>query len=240
MELLLESKPDLILADSMIRTKTQVLDLIEDAGIPLYIESTGSFSRILECIRYMGRILNKEQTATELHDFLTRYQTLAADRIANVPPNQQPRVYVEWTTPWYTATHTSIVGLMTAAGGINVAEGGLSTTMGDISPEYVAEANPDIILKVVSGTSYGTAPLKAQRDDVLGRSLLSETNAVKNQRVYTYYNIITQGIRYPIGLLYCEKWLYPDLLSDIDPTAVQAELYQKFFGITLEGVFTYP
>jgi len=75
MELLLESKPDLILADSMIRTKTQVLDLIEDAGIPLYIESTGNFSRILECIRYMGRILNKEQTATELHDFLTRYQT---------------------------------------------------------------------------------------------------------------------------------------------------------------------
>ncbi|MCL2476769.1 hypothetical protein [Candidatus Bathycorpusculum sp.] len=72
----------------------------------------------------------------------------------------------------------------------------------------MAESNPDIILKVVSGTNYGVGPLKAQRDDVLGRSLLSETNAVKNQKVYTYYNIITQGIRYPIGLLYCEKWLY--------------------------------
>jgi len=184
LELLLESKPDLILADSMIRTKTQVLDMIEDAGIPIYIESTGNFSRILDCIQYMGRILNKEQTATELHDFLTRYQTLGANRIANVSPNQRPRVYVEWTTPWYTATHTSIVGLMTASGGINIAEGGLSVAMGDISPEYVAEANPDIILKVVSGTNYGVDPLKAQRDDVLGRSLLSETNAVKNQKVY--------------------------------------------------------
>ncbi|MCL2685802.1 MAG: ABC transporter substrate-binding protein [Candidatus Bathyarchaeota archaeon] len=134
LELLLESKPDLILADSMIRTKTQVLAMIEDAGIPIYIESTGNFSRILDCIQYMGRILNKEQTASELHDFLTRYQTLAADRIANVSPNQRPRVYVEWTNPWYTATHTSIVGLMTASGGINIAEGGLGTiTMGDIT-----------------------------------------------------------------------------------------------------------
>jgi len=240
MELLLESKPDLILVDSMFRSKTHEIALIKDAGIPLYIESTGNFSRILECINNMGRILNKEQTANDLRNFLTHYQTLVADRVANLSPSQQPRVYLEWTSSWYTATHPSVASVLTAAGGINIAEGGLASSMGDISPEFVMEANPEVILKVVSGTNYGVESLKVQYDDLLGRSLLSDTDAIKNQRVYTYYNIITQGIRYPIGLLYYEKWLYPDLLSDIDPAAVQDELYQRFFGITLEGVYTYP
>jgi iron complex transport system substrate-binding protein len=241
MELLLETKPDLIIADGMLRSKTQEIAAIEAAGIPLYIENTGNFSRIIECIINMGRILGKEQIAEELYDFLTYYQTLAATRIADISPNQKPTVYLEWTDTWRTTTHLSIISLMLDAGGINIADGALSASeTSHVSPEYVMEANPDIILKIVGGTSYTIDPLQTQYTEMLDRSALSDTNAIKNGRVHTYYNIITQCISYPIGLLYYEKWLYPDLFSDIDPVAVQTELYQRFFGITVEGVYTYP
>jgi iron complex transport system substrate-binding protein len=148
---------------------------------------------------------------------------------------------LEWTDDWQTAVTSSIAGTLVAAGGINIAEqAGLTSSMGYISPEFVVEQNPDVIIRVVAGTNEGLGPLQAQRNAMLNRAVLSDTTAVQEGRVYTYYNIITQGIRYPIGLLYYEKWLHPDLFTDIDPAGVQAEMYQKFFGITLDSVFAYP
>jgi iron complex transport system substrate-binding protein len=241
MELLLGAKPDLVVADTMLRSKTQEIAAMKASGIAVYIESTGNFTRIKECITNMGKVLDEEQTAESLRDFLTGYQNLAAERVANLTDSQKPAVYLEWTDDWQTAITSSIAGTLVAAGGINIAEqAGLSSSMGYISPEFVVEQNPDIIIRVVAGTNEGLEPLQAQRNAMLNRAVLGDTTAVQEGRVYTYYNIITQGIRYPIGLLYYETWLHPDLFADIDPAAVQAEMYQKFFGITVDNVFAYP
>jgi len=241
MELLLEAKPDLVIADTMLRSKTQEIAMLKDAGISVYIESTGNFTRIKDCITNMGLILGKEQTATALYDYLTQYQTLVTTRLANLTESQKPTVYLEWTDTWQTATSASIVGTLTSAGGINIATGaGLNSSMGYVSPEYVVESNPDVIVKVVAGTNDGVTPLQLARDQVLSRAVLQDTNAIKDGRVYTYYNIITQGIRYPIGLLYYAKWLHPDLFADVDPNAVQAELFQRFFESSTVNVYTYP
>ncbi|MCW4017427.1 MAG: ABC transporter substrate-binding protein [Candidatus Bathyarchaeota archaeon] len=241
MELLLGVQPDLVIADTMLRLKTQEVAAMKAAGITVYIESTGNFTRIKECITNMGKVLDQEQTADELRDYLASYQELVISRIANLTESQKPTVYLEWTDDWQTALTASIAGTMTAAGGINIAEeAGLSSSMGYISPEFVVEQNPDIIIRVVAGTNEGLEPLQTQRNVMLDRAVLGDTTAIQEDKVYTYYNIITQGIRHPIGLLYYATWLHPDLFTDIDPAAVQAELYQRFFGITLDTVYAYP
>jgi len=84
------------------------------------------------------------------------------------------------------------------------------------------------------------AAFQNSRDEVLSRSGLSEVNAIKDGRVYVIENMVINGIRYPVGLLYLAKWFHPDLFEDVDPVAVHEQLVQEFFGIEIEEVFAYP
>jgi iron complex transport system substrate-binding protein len=239
-ELLLEVNPDLVIGDTMLRLKTDEVATIKAAGIPVYIESTGNFTRIKECIKNLGQILNEDGLATGFVEYLEDYENIVTTRVGNLTDSQKPTVYLEWNEAWKTTTYASMVGVIVDAGGISIAEGaGLSSSTDYVSPEYVVETNPDVIVRIVA-TDEGVTPLQVERDEILSRTELSETNAVVNDRVYTHYNIITQGIRYPVGLLFYAKWFHPDLFEDIDPAAVQADLFQQFFGITMENVYTYP
>jgi iron complex transport system substrate-binding protein len=74
----------------------------------------------------------------------------------------------------------------------------------------------------------------------MSRSQISTTDAIKNDRVYIYDSSIFTGLRYPIGLLYWAQWFNPELFSDIDVGAVHEELNQKFYGLSLDGVYVYP
>jgi iron complex transport system substrate-binding protein len=157
--------------------------------------------------------------------------------------NERPTAYLEvLSTQWRTANTNSGYGsLINLAGGINIAPTNTSTTFPTISPEYVVEENPNVIVVMVSQNPVGTLEdLQAKRTEMLERAILSETDAIKDGRVYAFNSKLTSGLLHPIGLLYTAKCLYPDLFMDIDPTAIQEAMFQKYFGINLEGAYSIP
>jgi iron complex transport system substrate-binding protein len=226
----------------MLSRKAELLEQIQNAGITVIIDQPSNVTRLPAIVDYLGSILDSEEKATEVIDYIQYYENLVAERIRNIPQSERPLVFLEWSKDWKTFSGLSVrYQILINAGGVSIAEGYNETISSPIlSPEYVAEKNPDVILRMITSEEHDVADFQAMYDDLVSRTALEYTTAVKDGRVYVYDSVICPGIRYPVGLLSWAKWFNPELFEDIDPAEVHQELVQKFFELDLEGVYSYP
>jgi iron complex transport system substrate-binding protein len=246
LEILLELKPDLVIADSMLTYNNETRGKIEAAGIPVFISDTAnpqpdpnSNETVIDftsnVVSKLGLILNRQDKANEIIDYMQYYENLVNERIENLVPSEKPLVYYEFIDDWMTA----VTPYITQAGGVNIAANE-STFAPTLSPEYVAEKNPDVIIRMISSPNHNVTDFKTMRDEILNRPGLGDVTAIKEGKVYICDYEIRGGIRCVVGWLQWAKWIQPNLFEDTDPAAVHAQLIQKFFGVDLEGVYAYP
>ena len=245
-ELILELKPDVIFADSMLPYNTVAMSQLEAAGIPIFIsdpvDPEPTKHSNLTVVDFSCNLLSKLATivggqnkADEYISYVQYYNNLVKQRLANLTQEQRPKVMLEWYAPY----NTFVTPGLDQAGGINIAEN--QTVYAPVlSPEFVVEQNPAIIIRMSSSSNHNVTDFIAERDAIMSRPELTNVDAVKNGRVYICDWDIRGGISSVVGYLYWAKWCQPTLFADIDPNAVHAELYQKFFGTTVQGVFAYP
>jgi iron complex transport system substrate-binding protein len=237
LEMLLELEPDLVLADQGL--SNEIKQKIEAAGVPVIIDMLMAPRRNI-FIQNLGLILGAEEKANEFIDYEMYYEDLVKERVANLTRSEKPLVYFEWYKPWFsTGLGTSYDEMLVDAGGINIAEN-VTVANPELSPEYIVEKNPDIIIRMLTHRDgEDLAAFQTLRNDILARAGMSEVQAVKEDNVYIIKNtaLVT---RRPIGLLYLAKWFHPSLFEDIDPATIHKQMIQKFFGADLEGVFAYP
>ena len=239
MEQILELTPDLVLADQGLSDENR--QTLENAGVPVLVEMLME-PRLKTAVTNLGIILQAEEKANEFINFTTTYQNLVQERITDVPANETPLVFFEWYQPWYSATAgDSYDEMIISAGGVTlVPEEGVTTPQ--LSPEYVTEQNPDIVLRMLTRLDgEDLAAYQTLRDSILNRTALSQSTAVKEGNVFIIHNSLLV-LRPAIGLLYMAKWFHPTLFDDIDPAAVHEQMVHQFFGenVTLEGVYAYP
>jgi iron complex transport system substrate-binding protein len=248
LEQLLELKPDLVVAGSMISYSNGTVGQIEAAGIPVFIsdttnpqpasnsnETTIDFTSSV--VTKLGLILDEHDNASKIVNYMQYYKTLVNERLANLTTNEKPTVYYEWYYEW----QTQVIPYITQAGGISIAANE-SLFAPTLSAEYVAEANPDVILRMISSSSnHNVTAFQTARAEIMSRAALQDTTAVKEGNVYICDGTIMGGMECAVGYLQWAKWLHPSLFEDIDPAAIHAQLIQEFFGnVTLEGVYAYP
>jgi iron complex transport system substrate-binding protein len=238
-ELIVDLKPDLIIADTMLSNSTKAT-LEAYLGVPVLIQSATQSDLVVPLVKALSVVLEKEQTAQELVTFMNGVTNLVADRLKNLQESQKPLVYYEWNKAWYS---TSSLGLphqmIIDAGGINLAANG-TVAYPTLSPEYVYERNPDKIVRILSDKAHNITDFQVLRQEVMTRTGLVGTKAVQNQEVYILSSALRTGIRNPLGLLTMAKWLHPDLFVDVDPVALHSEMIQKFFKESLTGTYSYP
>ena len=237
LELILELEPDLVIADEGLSEENR--DALGDAGIPVVIEMFME-PRLTTCMSNLGVILNAEDEANELIDFYDYYENLVTERLENLAQNEKPSFYFEWYMPWYsTYPGDSYDELLTTAGGIDIVSE-VSVDSPGLSPEFVAEEDPDVIVRMLTiMDGEDLAAFQKLQDELLTRTALGDTTAVKEENVFIIKNTLLV-LRRPIGLLYLAKWFHPSLFADIDPSAIHEEMIQEFFGKDLEGVYAYP
>jgi iron complex transport system substrate-binding protein len=130
--------------------------------------------------------------------------------------------------------------LCVLAGGRNVAADS-SISFPRVTPEWVVDKNPQVIIKAVShfnGYVLTTPdPLNKRRDIIAHRPVWEYIDAVKNGNVYMVDNSIWVGPRGIVGLAYLAKWFHPGILSDLDPEALHKEFFDRFQGIPYKGVY---
>jgi iron complex transport system substrate-binding protein len=140
------------------------------------------------------------------------------------------------------------------AGGMNIAQDldplGSGTTS-EVDPEWIIDQNPEIIIKVVSGSTVScgydqddVTPMKLAQEEIITRPGFENIDAVKNGRVYLISSHICDRSCNAIGIAYMAKWFHPELFKDLDPQAIHQEYLTRFQGLDYSlgkhGVFAYP
>ncbi len=238
-ELILELEPDLVIDDSMLSDDYR--QRIEDAGIPVIVETSWDPATVDGVVSHLGIVLDEEDRAGEIIGFIEQYHDIVEERCADLKEEEKPAVFFEWSQPYHSgASGTLFHNLTVASGGINVVADE-TAKYPTVSPEWLAERDPDIILRLVSSTEDLTEEMMVEaRDEILSRPGLISVKAVEDDRAYILSSPVTTGVRSIIGELYLAKWFHPDHFEDIDPEEVHEELVQQFFGQELEGVYVYP
>ncbi|MGB9841576.1 MAG: ABC transporter substrate-binding protein [Candidatus Bathyarchaeales archaeon] len=238
-ELIAELKPDLVIADTMLssdnRAKLETL-----LKVPVLVENPSDSNRVVPLVKYLGVILGKTQTAGKIVNFMNNITNLVKERLQNLTDANKPLVYYEWNKAWFSCNKNSLPHQMIIdAGGLNLAAD-QNTTYPTLSPEYVAERNPDIIVRMISSASHNITDFQDMRKELMNRPALSATKAVQNGKVYVLDSYFRTGTRNPLGLLTMAKWFHPELFADVDPTAIHRDMIKTFFGVDLEGTYAYP
>ncbi|MDD5659637.1 MAG: ABC transporter substrate-binding protein [Actinomycetota bacterium] len=228
-ELILEKKPDVVFADSQIHDEE--ISKLADCGIPVVTDVTSDPERMFFLIRNMGLILDKKEKAEEIISFMEGYIDTVHERIGNLDFKEEalPKIYFESHSEYKSASsQTSYHKTIVEAGGINIAASELSK-LPLLSPEWIIEKNPDVIIRRVSGDE-NYDEMKALRDEIMSRPGFQDIAAVQNGKVYIIKSDVFMTLRYPIGLLYYALYFHPDIFGDMNPVKAHQTLINKFLG----------
>jgi iron complex transport system substrate-binding protein len=202
-----------------------------------------------EEVTKLGYIFNKRKEAEKYLDWYEKVINDVKETAKNIPDEKMVKVYFESYKPY---TSYPQYGYINESGGIDIFSG---RPGGEVDPEAVVNADPDIILKVAyPGGGYqkdaeNNSDLMALRDEILNRPELKNVTAVENGRVYVITSYLLTYLPHCNNLecfqiAYQAKWFYPDLFREIDPDAILEGYLTEFqgwdFDLKKKGVFIYP
>ena len=253
-------KPDVVIAHEYMfslggdTTKTALAQL-EQAGVPvLFIDYyMDPLQNSTKSTLLLGKILGKEERAQALVDFYNQQMNLIFARLENIQ-TPKPKVYLECAYEGpaeYGISYGNVAWgrIIKKCGGENIAEPILGDKRQPLSPEYVIEQNPDII--ILTGRNYATpGSVKmgylTSPEDVrnsikayVGRPGWDILHAVKNGKVYSIYHGYVFSIYNFAAVQAFAKWFYPEAFQDIDPNAALKEYHEKFMPIDYTGTFVF-
>jgi len=209
LEKIINLKPDLILAT--FGNPGKLIDQLKKFDLPVVGLNPKTIEEIFGSIELVGKITDKEEKALELVENLRGRTEKVLAKTEKLTQEQRPRVlYVVWYKPLWTAgSGTFIDELIQKAGGINIA-GDLSGWP-KMSLEAVIEKNPEIII-VGEGHPGGLI------ETVKAESTLSETDAFKNNKIFTIdADIVSRtGPRIIDALEEMAKIIHPELFKVSD------------------------
>ena len=248
-ETILGFEPDAVFIYATVMTEDWVQEQLEDAGITVIRLDCFVQETYIEEANKLGYIFGKQSGVDRFIEFYECCLNDVGDLVEDVSDDERPDVYIERYKPYSTTgSDTALHQLIELAGGKNI--------FGDrpegyivIDAEEVIVRNPAIIVKqsYIRG-EYGynvddPAGLKDARDEIMGRSGLSEVTAVANGDVHLIFKEITGGKHF-IAVGYFGKWFHPTIFEDLDPQAIHQEYLTDFQGLDYDlsehGVFVYP
>ncbi len=245
-EKVIELKPDVvIMSKDQYKYVKEDLEKLEKAGIPVvfidYYEpfniTTHSKSTII-----LGTLLGEEERAEELVEYYRSQVEEVLKTLEDV--ESRPKVLLlgkGWTT--YGKEHYR-GKMIEFAGGENIAAKVLEMS-GEISPEFVLEENPDVVIFIGKkgwnvDLGYGIDREKAEEmlGELINRPGWDNLNAVKNGRVYAVHIYFVHGHIYDfVALQYFAKWLHPELFSNLDPEKSWKEFHERFLTVEYSGTW---
>ena len=244
-EKILSCDPDIIISAFEDVEKADALQA--QLGVPVITLSTGSKGvfdeKFYGSMELLGRIFGEEEKAEALVQFVQNEAAAISARVADIPEEEKPSVYICGLGNWGTTDH-----LMTAESYISFEIAGVKNVLkdlgiqgiGPIEEEKFVELgeNMDIIIMDAAAVKnikplYGEDP-----------AMFDTCKAWQNGEVYLEMAYNAYYTNYEIALIntwFIAKTVYPEAFADIDLTAKTNEVTKAFFGMELaEEIFACP
>ena len=244
-ERIIELQPDLVIAYEMWMSREAFEAKLNPVGIPVIRLYCYRLEHLESDIRVLGKIAGNEAKAEEYVQHFRKVLDDVEKRLAGL--SKKTRVYAESYRDYSTVARKSGADTLLEAAGVDNIALSQPVPFPSITPEWVVDQNPEVILKASSSVwlkmGYGITDVdavRAFREGLMNRPAWSRIDAVKQGRVFLLSNEIWTGPRAPVGILTIAKWCYPDRFQDIDPQTVHREWLLKWHGRELKGIYVYP
>ncbi|PWC21365.1 hypothetical protein DDT52_07510 [Brenneria roseae subsp. roseae] len=259
-EALLPLKPDLVILPRLAKTPSnedQLEQTLARAGVPvIYIDlRVDLLNNTLPSIRLLGDVLNQPQRAADFSAFYQKHMAAIGERIAQYH-GRKTTVMLHLhlgrrDTCCTTAVGGNLGDLLRFAGGENIAAGAINSVYGELSPERVLAAKPDVYIatgmagpegKRFSSLMLGPMVTKQQAQTsfnslIRQEPILSHLQAVQTGRAWSMWHNFYLSPYHVVMVEMFAKALYPDLFADIDPQRTLQELYLQFLPIDFSGTY---
>lgn len=145
MEKLMALQPDLVIGTGVERAAATAT--LRRMGIEVLWIKTNSIPELFGALRQIGQAVDRAEKAEEVVAAMQAEFAAVAETYREAIAEHRPNVFVEvWYDPITTAGKRSFInGVITRAGGINVAEE-IDSDYPTVNPEIVVEWNPDVIV----------------------------------------------------------------------------------------------
>jgi iron complex transport system substrate-binding protein len=236
------------------------MEQLEKAGIPVvfvdFYMNPYIGDNYQKSVSILGKLLGKEERAKEIVDYYNEQVDIVYNKLKTVS-GPKPTVYFEKSVTGpsgyeSTASHAGWALSVEAAGGSNIADG-MVKDYGEINPEYLIKADPDII--ILEGFSYSDEVSGAARtgfdvnltneakrriiEGYVNRAGWSDLKAVKDGKLCVVDGDIATGIDNFFVLQLLAKAFYPDEFEDLSPIENFREFYDRFMPISPDGTWFY-
>jgi len=206
--------PDLVLA--AYGNGEQTINQLRNLNLTVVALNPKNTEDIIKNILLVGNITENDANASMIAENMRQEIKNITDVTNNLLENQKAKVlYIVWDAPLYAAGNDTYADdLIKKAGGINIAK---SSGWPVMSLESVIAENPQIIIT----SSMGAGASEAMRDRIMNNTVLAQTDAVRDGRVYAVSdpNIIERaGPRITQGLKELYEYIAPKILSESNPS----------------------
>lgn len=257
-EKIIALQPDLIILPVYARTppgQDFFLQQMKTAGIPvIYLDfRVDPLHNTVPSLRTLGEVLNDQGKAEKFIVFYQHYMTQIRDRLARAgapAPTVMLQLHLGRKADCCTTVgHGNLADLIAWAGGRNIAAGQFSGVFGQISPEALLTANPDIYLatgmagpeepqflqlgaqvnKHQAASSFQAA---LQRDPVV-----KNLPAVRQGRAYAIWQNFYMSPWHLLDVVFFAHTFHPTLFSDMPPEQVLDEMNAQFLTLKEPGTY---
>lgn len=230
---------------------------LEAAGIPIvymdYHAETVANHR--KSTLLLGQLFGKNKRARELADLYTNKRKQIDKRVAQARAagKKPPKVYVEvgYKGPSvYGNTYSSKVmwgAVVGIAGGNNVA-GTKVAKYAPISPEFLLQAAPEVI--ILTGSYWPKSPDSLLMGYTANPQLVQQGltafskrpgwnsfDAIKNKRLYAVHHGVGRELFDYTSMLAFAKFIYPEEFKDVNPHAELKAYFRKYMPYDFNGVW---
>jgi iron complex transport system substrate-binding protein len=225
------------------------------AGIPvIYIDTrVDLLKNTVPSLKILGEALNDQAKAQRFIDFYQQHMNLIRNRLATANP-AKPSVLLQLHIGrreecCTTVSHGNLADLLAFAGGNNIATGRFGGVFGQLSPEAIITANPDVYLATGSGGPQQTGQLQlgpqvnaaaAQQSfskALANESVISQLPAIRNGRALAVWHNFYMSPWHLLDVEIFAKALHPQLFADLDPRKTLDEMNQQFLPIAEKGTY---
>lgn len=258
-ELVVTLDPDVLIFPLGLKeaTDSTVAGKLAEAGIPvLYIDyHAETIENHTKSTLLLGQLFGKEERAQKIVDRYTSAMTDLSNRVTKAIEGgaTPPRVYLEvgYKGPSehgnsYGRTH--MWGAMMEIAGADNVTGDSIAKWEPVTPEFVLDANPEVI--VLTGSYWPKQPealfmgfqatpevTQGHLTAFAGRPGWNELDAIKNKRLHAVHHGMARELYDYTSVMALAKAFYPEEFADVDPRAELEAYYDEFLPYDLEGIW---
>ena len=210
-------------------------------GIKVIVLDAYYTDRFFDNCKLLGALFGKKREAEELSSYFKEKLDYIKTNLSNT---ELKSVYFEYRREGNTTVPGDyFYNMVKYAGGKNIFENAVNVS---VDSESIIERNPQCIVKVGENnvsSSYipptETEFIKRMKE-IKNRPGWDSIDAVKNNEILLLSHFCHGGASKLVGTMYIAKFMYPELLPELNPEEVFKVWLEKYQGLKYISGHTYP